>query len=542
LALLTLSLVLPAASVAHLLRAVRERVEGNTRVLAENQRRVAMQAMVLDQVASAVVVTDVDGRITYWNRAAEDMYGWAADEVVGMPINDVTVPDGDQRGVDEIIASRGHRGSWGGEFSVRRRDGSTFPAMVSNVILRDAAGVPIGIAGVDTDLSHLRAAEAEARRQESLARGVLESVSFPVTVIADDGEILAVNRAWEDFAAANGGTPDGTGVGANYVEATRAAGDDADAVTTLGGIDGVVTGRLASFELEYPCHAPAEERWFRMSVTPLPGIGAVIAHWNTTIEREARAALENMVRAKDQFIAAVSHELRTPLTAVLGLAEELRDSHFPPEEIDEFHRLIADQARDLSYLVEDLLVAARLDDQSVAVLADEVRLDDAVSSVLGVMGPRASLVVKVDEPSLELTAIADDLRVRQVIRNLLTNALRHGLPPIVVTAEEHRGTVTVTAERSPGTVRLSVIDHGPGVDHRLVERLFEPYARGDLPETRAASIGLGLFTSRRLARLMGGDLTYERVDGTTVFSLTLPAVVPEGSGDLAGLASPAGWP
>ena len=108
---------------------------------------------------------------------------------------------------------------------------------------------------------------------------------------------------------------------------------------------------------------------------------------------------------------------------------------------------------------------------------------------------------------------ADPLRLRQIVRNLLTNATRYGGSEIWIEVSEIEDTVVV-----------SVIDDGEGVPVRLEARIFEAYERGhEAEETKPGSVGLGLAVSRRLADLMGGTLEYRRADGTTRFDLVLPA-------------------
>ena len=113
-------------------------------------------------------------------------------------------------------------------------------------------------------------------------------------------------------------------------------------------------------------------------------------------------------------------------------------------------------------------------------------------------------------------AIADPHRVRQVVRNLVANATRHGATPI-----------RVEVGWEGDSAYLRVVDHGEGVVPELAESVFEPYVRARGSESQPGSVGLGLTISRRLARLMGGDVTYHRRDGQTWFVLTLPRSAPQ---------------
>lgn len=249
-----------------------------------------------------------------------------------------------------------------------------------------------------------------------------------------------------------------------------------------------------------------DDKEIRMLEVAAPMLGAF---W----EREkTRERLEELVRAKDRFVASVSHELRTPLAAVLGFAEELRShgSSFDAKELTEMLELISSQSQEMADMVEDLLVSARADIGKISIRPQDVYLRAQAETVLAGIG---------DIPHKDIHVIggrgkvwADPSRTRQIIRNLITNSVRYGGDRVVLEA----------VESDEGTV-LTVIDDGPGLEESEWETIFEPYRRAHEAPTQPASIGLGLTVSRQLARLMGGDLTYTCDERGSVFSLVLPA-------------------
>lgn len=225
-------------------------------------------------------------------------------------------------------------------------------------------------------------------------------------------------------------------------------------------------------------------------------------------EREtAQVRLESLMAAKDRFVATVSHEVRNPLTAVVGLSTQLRDAPelFTAEERDELLALIASQAREAAGIVEDLLVAARLDDGNVKVHIRHVDLNREVSAVLASIEGSKSVRYNPDPRPF---AQADPARVRQIVRNLITNAQRYGGPTITVTC---------------GAGFVAVEDDGPGIPHEDRELIFEAYGQSSSHRHDASSTGLGLAVSRSLARLMDGDLGYHRAGGRSIFRLDLPS-------------------
>ncbi len=222
--------------------------------------------------------------------------------------------------------------------------------------------------------------------------------------------------------------------------------------------------------------------------------------------KERNREMTRLVKAKDEFIARVSHELRTPLTAVVGLTSELASiEEMSTEEQSDLLQLVAGQAAEMSYIVEDLLVAARAEMGTVPIDLTTVDLDHELRSTIEGIGSRVTAL-----PYAIREVRADSSRLRQILRNLLTNADRYGGP-----------NVRVLAGDSGHRVWLELRDDGDGVPEEMAEKIFEPYTTAH--EGVTGSIGLGLSVARQLASMMNGALTYARSDGETVFRLELPA-------------------
>ncbi len=258
-----------------------------------------------------------------------------------------------------------------------------------------------------------------------------------------------------------------------------------------------------------------EGTWLPVEIEALTRAAAMVgAFW----EREqAREGLEELAAAKDRFIATVSHELRTPLAAVVGFAGELAQSvdQYTREEISEMVELIAGQSLEMAQLVDDLLTAERAASGNLTIKPTTVDLFEESKSVVDSM--RVGLDVAVEgEPT---PAWADTLRTRQIMRNLVTNAVRYG-----------GGEVRVKVSSLGELAVLVVSDDGPGINVVDAERIFDPYYRAQSAEARPDSVGLGLAVARQLARMMGGDLVYRRRGGWTRFELSLPATPDRAAG------------
>ncbi len=228
------------------------------------------------------------------------------------------------------------------------------------------------------------------------------------------------------------------------------------------------------------------------------------------IEFEARLEAEReLSRAKDEFIAGLSHEFRTPLTSIFGFSELLIDQGLvDPEMSIELIRLINSESAELSRMVEDLLMAARLEADQLTIQQMDVSVAEEIESVLAPV-IRAGSPMQVE---LEPTSVhVDALRFRQILRNLVSNAVKHG-----------GGDIGLLGRVEGDRYLLSVIDDGDGVPDTILDRLFERFVHDGRQALLVGSVGLGLNIARSLAEAMDGELTYRRMGATTVFTLAVP--------------------
>lgn len=225
---------------------------------------------------------------------------------------------------------------------------------------------------------------------------------------------------------------------------------------------------------------------------------------------------QELNEGKDRFLATVSHELRTPLTVVLGIASEMgrRWDTFAEQERTDLMAMMAEQAVEAANIVEDLLVAARSDPTRLRLAPEHTSLEPHISYALGSLPEEGRRRVSSLTP--DLPVYADTTRLRQILRNLLENAVRYG-------GEE----VTLDAVKYGHQVTVLVSDNGDLAESDI-ERIFEPYEQTeDVAKEALSGVGIGLYVSRLLARLMGGDLDCVREDGWTRFRLWLPTVAYE---------------
>lgn len=241
---------------------------------------------------------------------------------------------------------------------------------------------------------------------------------------------------------------------------------------------------------------------------------------------EMAAALEDKIddlaAARDrerQLTANVAHDLRTPVSALAAEAELLQ-AHadaLPPPARRLAELLLADVSRLVS-LVEDLLELAELDGGRAEAVLDHVDLDELVREVVALAAPRGGVALETEPVGIE----TDGRRVRRIVLNLVTNAVRHG-----------GGTARVTLRAGADAVRLEVADEGAGIDPETLPLIFGRFYRADAARSGEGS-GLGLAIAREDALLLGGELSVRSVPGEgAVFALCLPSTPPAPAADEA---------
>ena len=223
--------------------------------------------------------------------------------------------------------------------------------------------------------------------------------------------------------------------------------------------------------------------------------------------------LQRMEARARQFAGDVSHELRTPLTAMTAVADILHEHPGLTGDAAAAARLVRQEILHLNLLVEDLIEISRFDAGTAQLVTDDT---DVPTAVTGCLRARGWTDVSADVPA-GLSSRLDRRRFDVIIANLVANALRHGGPPVTVTARaEPRG-------RGGGQLAVEVRDHGPGLPPAAIAHVFDRFYKADTARARSEGSGLGLAIASENAQLHGGQIQAgNHPDGGAVFTVTLP--------------------
>ena len=258
--------------------------------------------------------------------------------------------------------------------------------------------------------------------------------------------------------------------------------------------------------------------------------------------RDARIEAEAASEAKSEFLADMSHELRTPLHGLLGMLSLVKDSPRDPQAAD-WIATADESAQHLLRLLDDILDLSKLESGALALAPAPVVLAVLLREVRTLLQPAASakgLAMHATlDPALPDTVLLDATRVRQILFNLLANAIKYSDAGAIVLHGR-----LLAPEGQPALLEFDVADTGIGMDNETVSRLFRRFSRAERPGARRQSgTGLGLAISRNLARLMGGEIAVRSTPGAgSVFSFRCPLQAAAPAGPAVALNRPGGRP
>ncbi len=375
---------------------------------------------------------------------------------------------------------------------------------------------------------------------ESFNRATLDALPAHIAVVNSAGLIVATNQAWKGFAIANDTQCELVSEGRNYLEVCEraAATGDQDAFLVVPALREILAEKKELWSHEYPCDSPIEKRWFNVSLSRFhieEEVHALVVHDNVTNIKQTEIQLRNAIekakqasQAKSEFLATMSHELRTPLNGILGMNELLLTTQLSNQQ-KQFVEASDSSGKLLSQLVNDVLDLAKIESGKFDLDFCDCELAKIIDDMLVTITPLAkqkglSLDCQL-APELYAIVRCDDNRLRQILVNLLGNAMKF----------TDKGGIKIVGQQvaladSRAHIRFSVIDTGEGIPEARRHRLFKPFSQIDNSTTRRfGGTGLGLSICKQLVDLMGGEIGVESqvgVGSTFWFEIPLDIVKP----------------
>jgi PAS domain S-box-containing protein len=495
----------------------------------------------LGSIGDAVIATDMNGAVTFMNSVAQSLTGWRQADAIGKSMDLVfeIVNRETRHPVENPVKKVFREGKIVGladHTILRSKDGKEFDIEDSAAPILTDIGEAFGVVLVFRDVTETKLDQQETSRQRQLLQLILESIADGVVVADSNGKFLLFNAAAEQilgFGATDGapglwadryGTylPDAkTPYPPDQLPLIRAMrGESVDALELFVRNSKVPDGRLLSFR-----GGPLR------SEGGMPQGGVVVFH-DISLQKQAQEALiqakedaERVSKFKDQFLSTMSHELRTPLNAVLGFSDLLTDERYGPLN-DRQQRYVAHihtGGVHLLKLISDILDLSKIEAGKMEITREDVTVSSAFSEVISALYPLAEKKSQVllQQAAPDLQVRADSLRFRQVLTNLVGNAIKF--------TPEH-GRIELVARQIDDQVRIEVRDNGQGIPPEQQERIFEAFVRLARTGSAAEGTGLGLAITAKLVELHGSKLAIESQPGQGAcfyFSLPLIAFTPD---------------
>ena len=499
-------------------------------------------AAIVESSDDAIIGKNLDGIITSWNSGAQRIFGYSSDEAIGKPIT-ILIPKNLWAEETEIL-KRLRSGSRIDHFETTRvrKDGSTIAISLTISPIRDASGAITGVSKIARDVTEhkkLIASEAASRAAmlaERKFRELIENAPDAILQVDSMGLIVLANRTAELVFGYRRDELIGMSVDALVPETARSRHsahrrkfEAAGEIRPMGmGLDlHAVRKDGSQFPVEISLSPNRTEGGIKITavirdVTERKRAEQKIhsLEQSYTAELEARhKEAERLNQLKSEFIASVSHELRTPLHTIIGFAELLNEEGVGAlnEKQKRFVHHIQTDSEHLLGLINDVLDLSRIEAGGLVVRTEALLLQTAITEAVNAIRPHASgKQVEVRENRIpETRVVADPLRLRQILYNLLSNGVKFTDPG---------GEVVVTATVDEDFVQITVADTGLGISSDECGRIFDKFYQVGYTTTGVRQgTGLGLTICKQLVETQCGRIWVESEPGKgSRFHFTLP--------------------
>jgi PAS domain S-box-containing protein len=478
---------------------------------------------VINSVSDVIFETDETGRLMFMNETWKKMTHREVAETIGQSLFSMFVLDDQdkQRAMFEELV-RGERQAYRAETQLNLGHNSLKPVEVAFSMLRMTEDKSLRVVGTITDIEKRRRAELAVREAEQRFRTIFENSVSGLYQIGTDGKFISANYALAEVLGY--GSPDELLASVDDIggQIYLNRQDHKDFVQRL-----LFEGRVAGDEVEIKRRDGAHRWVVQNARTVRDETGKVEYYegslWDVTERREADEAMRNAriqaeisSRTRMEFLANMSHELRTPLNAVIGFSEIIKDEVMGPHEVKvykEYAQDIYDSGNYLLKIISEILEVSKIETGNRDLNVSNFRLEKALKSCMTIMSSRieqAEVDCKIDLPQDLPELLAEELGIKQVMLNLIGNAIKF---------TPKGGHVVVKAGlEEDGSMAIDVVDSGIGMSDEEIRKAMQPFGKVDTTFSgMKEGTGLGLTIVESLVRLHGGTfrLSSEKGMGTT---------------------------
>ncbi len=521
-------------------------------------------AAIVKSSDDAIVSKDLNGIIQSWNRGAERMYGYSAEEAIGRSIN-IIVPTALLDEEEQVLDSVRHGTAVEIETMRQHKNGALVPVSLAVSPVKDATGRIVGVAKIARDIGLRKRHESQQAELHRRLTALVQASASLLHSLDSEAVQTATLKLAEQLLRADGYAlwatdVDGSawrplkthGLSSTFAERVLRSSDNAAELSFSRAL--AVEDVAAEPLLERHREQYRAEGIHAMLVCPMRlhggRVGTLVFYYRdqhtfTDADVQAGQALANIAaaalttadlyvenasayqrardanRVKDEFLATLSHELRTPLNAILGYAQMLELRLLSGERQVNAVAALSRNAEALKQIIGDVLDVSRITSGKLRLDVRPVELETIARNALATVQPAADakrVTVRLSAPADVPLVTADPDRLQQVVWNLLSNAVKF---------TQSGGDVRVRLDRLEHGVQISVSDNGRGIEADFLPHIFERFRQADSRFSREhGGLGLGLAIAKELVEMHGGTIAaFSDGPGTgTTFTVQLPSI------------------
>jgi PAS domain S-box-containing protein len=499
---------------------VTQRIKNQT-LLEQSEER---SRNIMNSSLNAIITIDIKGKITFWNKQAESIFGWSEKEVLGKSLTETIIPKrhktGHNNGMNHYLKTgEGPVLNKQIELPALNKNGVEFPVEISIVPIRQ--NDELSFCSFIQDISERKKAESNLKFQEEKYRNIIANMNLGLIEVDNNEIIQFVNQS---FATMSG------------YEVSELLGKNPIDVFVFGENKEKISTKIALREqgisdlYQVPIkNKRGELKWWTISGGPNYDdngnlIGSVGIHLDVTEQKQLEIDLESekikaqeASKAKETFLANMSHEIRTPLNAIIGFLRELEK-----QELTELQKKYIENSsiasKHLLSIINNILDISKIEAGEMALEKEDFIFENSIKNVIRILKPKAiekgiKLNFKISD---QVTTVlkGDTLRLEQILYNLIGNALKFtSKGKIVIDCEVIKDNTTFQE------LCLSISDTGIGMDESFIENIFRKFSQEDKTITRKfGGTGLGMAITYELIQLMGAkiDIQSKKNEGTTI--------------------------
>ncbi|MFW9878824.1 MAG: PAS domain S-box protein, partial [Candidatus Thorarchaeota archaeon] len=488
------------------------------------EEKVQFQAKLVDEISDAIISTDLNLNIITWNKAAESIYGWKAEEAKRKNINDIIPTEYPANDKEDMLNQIFEKGDWKGEIIQQRKDNKSIHILTSVTMINNIDGKAIGNVAINRDITERKLVENKLKESEEKFRTIAEQSILGISII-QKGSIIFVNQAVSNIIEyqieeiKNWSIKDMFNLVHNedlsYVQKKLKERNNEDSRSIL----------------QFKCRIFTKFKklkWVDVLSKPINyqgKIAIILSLIDITSKIEAEEELKEINKLKSEFLNRASHELKTPLVLIKGYTDLLLNPKYYNCDIQAISIIeeIKQGCKRMEDIIKDLITASKLKSSYFELNKLEEDLSFlirfCVKIVQGLAKSRNHTIVLDIQDNM--VTMFEKERIYDVILNLLNNAINY-TPP--------NGFIKIKSQIKNKFYVISIEDNGIGFTSQEKFKIFKKFGKveryGQGLDVFSEGFGLGLYISKKIIKLHGGEIWVEsrgKNEGST-FSFSLPII------------------